>query len=208
MKSKAKPKRRIAKAASRSAEPIAPTLEKGKLLLRQGHTKESDRIFQALVRSGIDGLYGMGLVRLQARQLSAAAACFQKCIQLDGRHANSYFYLGQVLERLKSLKIAHAMYLKALLLRPGHLAAQARLVALENYRGNGTAKSVILILRDPGPDKIKVLIAIREVSGMDLETATRMVEDAPQVLMQMDGKDKALAVKKRLEALGAKVEIA
>jgi large subunit ribosomal protein L7/L12 len=208
MKSKAKPKGRIAKAASRSADPIAPTLERGKQLLRQGHLKESDRIFQTLARSGIDGLYGMGLVRLQAGQLNAAASYFQKCIQLDGRHANSYFYLGQILERLKSLKIAHALYVKALLLKPGHLSAQARLVALENYRGKGTAKSVLLILRDPGPDKIKVLIAIREVSGMDLETATRLVEGAPQILMEMDSKDRALATKKRLEALGAKIEVA
>jgi large subunit ribosomal protein L7/L12 len=66
----------------------------------------------------------------------------------------------------------------------------------------------LLILRDPGPDKIKVLIAIREVSGMDLETATRLVEGAPQILMEMDSKDRALATKKRLEALGAKIEVA
>ncbi len=208
MKSKAKPKRRIAKAASHSADPIAATLERGKQLLRQGHLKESDRIFQTLARSGIDGLYGMGLVRLRAGQLNAAAAYFQKCIQLEGRHANSYFYLGQILERLKSLKVAHALYLKALLLKPGHLSAQARLVALESYRGKGTAKSIMVILRDPGPDKIKVLIAIREISGMGLEAATRLVEGAPQVLMEMDSKDRALAAKKRLEALGAKVEIA
>jgi large subunit ribosomal protein L7/L12 len=208
MKSKAKPKRRIAKTASRSADPIAPALERGKQLLRQGHLKESDRIFQTLARNGIDGFYGMGLVRLQAGQLNAAAAYFRKCIQLDEGHANSYFYLGQILERLKSLKIAHALYVKALLLKPGHLAAQARLVALENYQGKGISKSVMLILRDPGPDKIKVLIAIREISGMGLETATRLIEEAPQVIMEVDTKDRALASKKRLEALGAKVEIA
>lgn len=208
MKSKAKLKRRVTKAVSPPADPIAPMLERGRKLLRQGHLKESDRIFQTLARSGIDGLYGLGLVRLRAGHLNAAAAYFRKCIQLDERHANSYFYLGHILERLKSLKVAHALYLKALLLKPGHLAAQARLIALENYRGKGNSKSVTLILRAPGPDKIKVLIAIRELSGMGLETATRLVEDAPQILMEMDTKDRALAAKKKLEALGAKIEIA
>jgi ribosomal protein L7/L12 len=38
--------------------------------------------------------------------------------------------------------------------------------------------------------------------------STHLVGDGPQILVEMNGKDKALATKKRLEALGAKIQIA
>jgi tetratricopeptide (TPR) repeat protein len=141
VKKKAKPARRIDNAVPVQKDLIEPTLEKGKKLLQQGHLNASDQIFRILARNGIEGLYGMGLVRLRAGHLNEAAAYFHRCIQVDNRHANSYFYLGHIFERLKSLKNAQGLYLRALSLKPGHAAAQARLIALENYRGGKTSKA-------------------------------------------------------------------
>ena len=62
-------------------------------------------------------------------------------------------------------------------------------------------------LTDVGPNKIKVIKVIREITGLGLKEAKDLVESAPKVVKE--GADKATAddIKAKLEAEGAKVTL-
>jgi len=55
--------------------------------------------------------------------------------------------------------------------------------------------------------KIKVIKAVREITGQGLAEAKATVEGAPTTLKEAVSKDDAEALKKQLEEAGAKVEI-
>ena len=55
--------------------------------------------------------------------------------------------------------------------------------------------------------KIKVIKAVREITGQGLAEAKATVEGAPKTLKEAVSKDEAEALKKQLEEAGAKVEI-
>ena len=55
--------------------------------------------------------------------------------------------------------------------------------------------------------KIKVIKAVREITGQGLAEAKATVEGAPTTLKEAVSKDDAEALKKQLEDAGAKVEI-
>ena len=55
--------------------------------------------------------------------------------------------------------------------------------------------------------KIKVIKAVREITGQGLAEAKATVEGAPKALKEAVSKDEAEALKKQLEEAGAKVEI-
>ena len=55
--------------------------------------------------------------------------------------------------------------------------------------------------------KIKVIKAVREITGLGLADAKAMVEGAPKTLKEAVGKDEAEELKKKLEEVGGKVEL-
>ena len=55
--------------------------------------------------------------------------------------------------------------------------------------------------------KIKVIKAVREITGLGLAEAKGMVEGAPKTLKEAVSKDEAEELKKKLEEAGAKVEL-
>ena len=55
--------------------------------------------------------------------------------------------------------------------------------------------------------KIKVIKAVREITGLGLAEAKAMVEGAPKTLKEAVSKDEAEELKKKLEEVGAKVEL-
>jgi len=64
-----------------------------------------------------------------------------------------------------------------------------------------------VILAEAGPEKIKVIKAVREITSLGLTEAKTFVESAPKPVKEGVNKDEAEAVKKKLEEAGAKVEI-
>jgi large subunit ribosomal protein L7/L12 len=64
-----------------------------------------------------------------------------------------------------------------------------------------------VILAEAGPEKIKVIKAVREVTSLGLTEAKSFVESAPKPVKEGVSKDEAESVKKKLEEAGAKVEI-
>ena len=55
--------------------------------------------------------------------------------------------------------------------------------------------------------KIKVIKAVREISGLGLAEAKAVVEGAPKALKEGLGKDEAEELKKKVEEAGGKVEL-
>lgn len=64
-----------------------------------------------------------------------------------------------------------------------------------------------VILADAGAEKIKVIKAVREVTGLGLADAKALVDGAPKTLKEAASKEDAEAIKAKLEEVGAKVEL-
>ena len=64
-----------------------------------------------------------------------------------------------------------------------------------------------VILAEAGPEKIKVIKAVRELTSLGLTEAKSFVESAPKAVKEGVNKDEAEQIKKKLEEAGAKVEI-
>lgn len=62
-------------------------------------------------------------------------------------------------------------------------------------------------LTEIGPNKIKVIKVVREVTGLGLKEAKEAVDSAPKVLKEGVSKDEAEDIQKKLEAEGAKVTL-
>ena len=62
-------------------------------------------------------------------------------------------------------------------------------------------------LTEVGPNKIKVIKVVREVTGLGLGEAKAAVEAAPKVLKEAVSKAEADDIKAKLEAEGAKVTL-
>jgi len=64
-----------------------------------------------------------------------------------------------------------------------------------------------VILKEVGANKISVIRAVRELTTLGLKEAKDFVESAPQTVKEGVSKEEATAVKQKLEAAGATVEI-
>ncbi|MBN2223196.1 MAG: 50S ribosomal protein L7/L12 [Deltaproteobacteria bacterium] len=64
-----------------------------------------------------------------------------------------------------------------------------------------------VILTEAGAEKIKVIKVVREFTTLGLKEAKDLVESAPKPVKEAVSKETAEEVKKKLEEVGAKVEI-
>jgi large subunit ribosomal protein L7/L12 len=64
-----------------------------------------------------------------------------------------------------------------------------------------------VILADIGSNKINVIKVVREITGLGLKEAKELVESVPKPLKTGVSKEEAEEIKKKLEEVGAKVEI-
>ena len=64
-----------------------------------------------------------------------------------------------------------------------------------------------VILAEAGAEKIKVIKVVREITGLGLADAKALVDGAPKTLKEAAGKEEAEDIKKKLEEVGAKVEL-
>lgn len=65
-----------------------------------------------------------------------------------------------------------------------------------------------VILKDAGSQKVAVIKAVKELTGLGLGEAKAIVDDAPKAVKEKVSKDEAEAAKKALEDAGATVELA
>jgi large subunit ribosomal protein L7/L12 len=64
-----------------------------------------------------------------------------------------------------------------------------------------------VILKDAGAQKLKVVKAVKELTGLGLKEAKELVDGAPKPVKEGVAKDEAEALKTQLEEAGAVVEL-
>jgi large subunit ribosomal protein L7/L12 len=64
-----------------------------------------------------------------------------------------------------------------------------------------------VVLVEAGANKVSVIKAVREITGLGLKEAKDMVDGAPKAVKEGASKADAEAAKKKLEEAGAKVEL-
>ena len=62
-------------------------------------------------------------------------------------------------------------------------------------------------LTEVGPNKVKVIKDVREITGLGLKEAKEVVDGAPKVLKEGVSKEEAEDIQKKLDAEGAKVTL-
>ena len=62
-------------------------------------------------------------------------------------------------------------------------------------------------LTEVGPNKVKVIKVVREVTGLGLKEAKELVDGAPKMLKEQASKEEADGIKAKLEEVGAKVTL-
>lgn len=65
-----------------------------------------------------------------------------------------------------------------------------------------------VVLKEVGGQKVAVIKAVKEITGLSLGEAKAIVEDAPKAVKENVSKDEAETAKKALEDAGATVELA
>ena len=64
-----------------------------------------------------------------------------------------------------------------------------------------------VVLTEAGANKVSVIKAVREITGLGLKEAKDLVEGAPKTVKEGVNKDDAKKIKEQLEKAGAKVEL-
>ena len=64
-----------------------------------------------------------------------------------------------------------------------------------------------VVLKEVGGNKIAVIKAVREITGLGLKEAKELVESAPKAIKEGASKAEAEEIKAKLEEAGAKIEL-
>ena len=120
--------------------------------------------------------------------------------------------LEEIFQKLDALSLGKAAELvKALEDRWGVSAAAPAAVAVA--AGGGAAAeeeektSFDVILKAAGGQKIQVIKAVREITGLGLKEAKALVDEAPKAVKEGASKDDAEDIQKKLTEAGAEVEL-
>ncbi len=120
--------------------------------------------------------------------------------------------LNKIVEELSSLTVLEAAELSKMLEEKWGVSAAAPVAVAAAPAAGGDApaeeKSEFdVVLAESGSNKIAVIKEVRTITGLGLKEAKDLVEGAPKPLKQGVKKEDADAMKKSLEAAGAKVEL-
>ena len=89
----------------------------------------------------------------------------------------------------------------------GVSAAAAVAVAGPAEAASAAQTEFDVVLKSAGGNKIAVIKAVREITGLGLKEAKALVDGAPKTLKEAVSKDEAEEIKSKLEAAGAEVEV-
>jgi large subunit ribosomal protein L7/L12 len=117
--------------------------------------------------------------------------------------------IQKLVDELSKLSVLEAVELsKALEEAWGVSAAAAVAVAAGPAAAAAEEKTEFdVILSDIGANKLAVIKAVKDITGLGLGEAKALVESAPKAVKEQVAKDEADKLKATLEAAGAKVEL-
>ena len=120
--------------------------------------------------------------------------------------------LSKIVDELSSLTVLEAAELSKLLEEKWGVSAAAP-VAVAAAGGGAAAAPVeektefTVVLAKAGEKKIEVIKEVRAITGLGLKEAKDLVEGAPKPVKEGVNKKDAEEMKKKLEAVGASVEL-
>ena len=120
--------------------------------------------------------------------------------------------IAKMIEDIKALNVMElADLVKAIEEEFGVTAAAPTVVAAGPVAAAADAaeekSSFDVILAEAGAQKIQVIKAVREITGLGLAEAKGLVDGAPKAVKEGASKEDAEAIKAKLEEVGAKVEL-
>ena len=122
--------------------------------------------------------------------------------------------LTKLVDELSSLTVLEAAELAKLLEEKWGVSAAAAVAVAGPAAGGGAAAAAVeeqteftVVLAAAGDKKIEVIKEVRAITGLGLQEAKDRVEGAPKTVKEGANKADAEAMKKKLEAVGAKVEL-
>lgn len=119
----------------------------------------------------------------------------------------------EILEAIASKTVLEISELIKMMEEKFGVSAAAAAVAVAPAAGGAAAPAAEektefdVVLADVGSNKIAVIKAVREITGLGLKEAKDLVEGAPKAVKEGAAKAEAEDLKKKLEAAGAKVEL-
>ena len=119
----------------------------------------------------------------------------------------------EILDAIASMTVLEVSELIKMMEEKFGVSAAAAAVAVAAPVAGGAAAAAEektefdVVLADVGSNKIAVIKAVRELTGLGLKEAKDMVEGAPKAVKEGLPKADAEEAKKKLEAAGAKVEL-
>lgn len=125
--------------------------------------------------------------------------------------------LKKLAEDLTKLTVIEVNELKTILKDEYGIEPAAAAVAVagpaaggsEGGESGGDEKSEFdVVLKDAGAQKVAVIKAVKEITGLGLGEAKAIVDSAPKPVKEKANKEEAEAAKKALEEAGATVELA
>ena len=113
--------------------------------------------------------------------------------------------LAKIVEDLSALSVLEAAELSKMLEEKWGVSAAAPGAAAAAPAEEKTEFTVVLA--SAGDKKIEVIKEVRAITGLGLKEAKDLVEGAPKTIKEGVNKADSEAMKKKLEAVGAKVEL-
>ncbi len=123
--------------------------------------------------------------------------------------------IEEIAEKLDGLTLLEAAQLSKLLQEKWGVSAAAVAVAAPAAGGGGGATAAVaeektefdVVLNAAGDKKIQVIKVVRELTGLGLKEAKDLVDGAPKPVKEKVAKAEAADMKKKLEEVGANVEV-
>lgn len=117
-----------------------------------------------------------------------------------------------LIEEVKNLTVLELSELVKELEEEFGVSAAAPVAAAAPAAGGGEAAAAEqtefdVILKAAGGQKIKVIKAVREITGLGLKEAKEVVDNAPKAVKEGATKEEAEEMKTKLEEVGAEVEV-
>jgi large subunit ribosomal protein L7/L12 len=115
----------------------------------------------------------------------------------------------QIIEAIKNMTVLELNELVKACEEEFGVSAAAPVVVAGGAAGGAEAEKTEfdVVLASAGTQKIKVIKAVREVTGLGLKEAKAAVDGAPTTLKEAVSKEEAEEVKAKLEEVGAAVEV-
>ncbi|WP_413205145.1 50S ribosomal protein L7/L12 [Rhodospirillum sp. A1_3_36] len=120
--------------------------------------------------------------------------------------------LEKLVDELSALTVLEAAELSKMLEEKWGVSAAAPVAAVAAAPGEAAPAAeekteFDVILASAGDKKINVIKEVRAITGLGLKEAKDLVEGAPKPVKEGASKDEAEEMKKKLEAVGATVEL-